>query len=400
MNILDKMWDDRLSSTSVLVRMTVDEYLKVARDAYTENGAIEGQRSALKTTSALRIRARMAQDVEDGAILPPVVLGIPGTKDVPRTVLDEDAGATEERIRGLPSRDVAIIDGMQRTTVLLDHREKLQSKDLRVEFWFVPETSALTYRMLVLNTGQVPWNLRRQLEVVYSSLVSEIEAATSEGDGQQKIEIFQPTRQGNAERRRTRPGQYQADTVIELYMAFALRKTKVDKESTLAQQFSRIDMADALSNHSFLPAFIGTLRMMSQLDAAIFPASNRLEAEARGATPQTAGNIFGRLPTCIGFCVACAQIVYGRPGSNVDAQVASARFEGVQEHVTAVVERLLELQGEELDKFVDLATLFEVLGRPSGTIGEFERAVYLEAFKVLMKEGADLESLTPCWRAH
>ncbi|MCR9166288.1 MAG: hypothetical protein ACE37F_00010 [Nannocystaceae bacterium] len=394
------MWDDRLSSTSVLVRMTVDEYLKVARDAYTENGAIEGQRSALKTTSALRIRARMAQDVEDGAILPPVVLGIPGTKDVPRTVLDEDAGATEERIRGLPSRDVAIIDGMQRTTVLLDHREKLQSKDLRVEFWFVPETSALTYRMLVLNTGQVPWNLRRQLEVVYSSLVSEIEAATSEGDGQQKIEIFQPTRQGNAERRRTRPGQYQADTVIELYMAFALRKTKVDKESTLAQQFSRIDMADALSNHSFLPAFIGTLRMMSQLDAAIFPASNRLEAEARGATPQTAGNIFGRLPTCIGFCVACAQIVYGRPGSNVDAQVASARFEGVQEHVTAVVERLLELQGEELDKFVDLATLFEVLGRPSGTIGEFERAVYLEAFKVLMKEGADLESLTPCWRAH
>ena len=40
------------------------------------------------------------------------------------------------------------------------------------------------YRMLVLNTGQVPWTIRRQLEVVYGSLLKTIKNSVPE------IEIY------------------------------------------------------------------------------------------------------------------------------------------------------------------------------------------------------------------
>lgn len=38
------------------------------------------------------------------------------------------------------------------------------------EFWLAKSVRALVYRMLVLNTGQVPWTLSRQLGVVFEPL--------------------------------------------------------------------------------------------------------------------------------------------------------------------------------------------------------------------------------------
>lgn len=67
-------------------------------------------------------------------------------------------------------------------------------------------TVKLLYRMLVLNTGQVPWNTRRQVEVIFSGLSNSIIAETfsKNPDLEDHVEILNV----DDGRRRTQAGKY------------------------------------------------------------------------------------------------------------------------------------------------------------------------------------------------
>jgi len=54
----------------------------------------------------------------------------------------------------------------------------------------------------------------------------------------------------------------------------------------------------------------------------------------------------------------------------------------------------------ELDDFLRLDVLREVLDRRVGQVGRYERAVFSEAFKVLTEENFDVSNLEQCWRAN
>lgn len=166
--------DTRVNCASFMTPMTVQEYIELVNEAYKERGGIAGQREPLKTTSAKRIRKRMVEDLLAGAVLPPVVIG----KVVDDLASLDTADALKTAISDEDKGELSIIDGMQRTTALLEafaeSEEVIKDRFLRVEFWVAEETESLIYRMLVLNTGQVPWNLSRQLQVVYAPLVAEM----------------------------------------------------------------------------------------------------------------------------------------------------------------------------------------------------------------------------------
>lgn len=166
--------DTRVNCASFMTSMTVQEYIELVNEAYKERGGIAGQREPLKTTSAKRIRKRMVEDLLAGAVLPPVVIG----KVVDDLASLDTADALKTAISDEDKGELSIIDGMQRTTALLEafaeSEEVIKDRFLRVEFWVAEETESLIYRMLVLNTGQVPWNLSRQLQVVYAPLVAEM----------------------------------------------------------------------------------------------------------------------------------------------------------------------------------------------------------------------------------
>jgi hypothetical protein len=51
------------------------EPLEIVEKTFTNKGGLEGQRDTLKTTTAIRIRKRMGQDLEAGTVLPPIVIG-------------------------------------------------------------------------------------------------------------------------------------------------------------------------------------------------------------------------------------------------------------------------------------------------------------------------------------
>jgi hypothetical protein len=74
---IDILKDEKVNCYSVMVQLRVEEYLKMVNSTFeNRRGGLEGQRDTLKTTTAIRIRKRMVQDIEAGAVIPPIVIGV------------------------------------------------------------------------------------------------------------------------------------------------------------------------------------------------------------------------------------------------------------------------------------------------------------------------------------
>lgn len=397
------MRDTRVQCLSVMTAMMIDDYLNLVKAAYTKRGGLDHQRDALKTTTAKRIRSRMVSDIIAGAVLPPVVLGAVVNSKTMKSLNEYPPKDITERIFEINPNEISIIDGMQRTTAILEAKDSLfmsASKDrpLRVEFWIAESTDSLIYRMLVLNTGQVPWNLTRQLQVVYAPLIEEMKSKV------QFVRILD----ANASERRTRAGEYAPDNLAELYIAFGLRKTDIDTQETLADEFSRLDMAEALSSHKYRDYFYPAVQMMVDLDCAF----SRCDAEMETNSNEDAGSqtvkirkgrgIFDSKPARVGFIVAVATFVLGRLGmrQDDDHEQNNIRLLQIRENLDALVKRLDLLDRNQIEDFLKLDVLSERLyGQKRSAVGRHERAFFDNAFKVLIDEKFAVPDMEPCWRS-
>ena len=373
-----------------MTTFSVREYIELVREAYHSRGGIEGQREALKTTTAKRIRDRMVSDIQHGAILPPVVIGAVVGDELFSSFPLERVIRPREIIPNESIQSLAIIDGMQRTTAILEAVEgkaELLDRNLRVEFWLTKSVRAMVYRMLVLNTGQVPWSLSRQLAVVYAPLIDEIRTNVSELD-----RVFGPDKPG----RRVGPAQYGSDSLVELYLAFSLRKTTVDTKEALSEEFSRLDFVENLSRQNFQAQFYTCLSVLVRLDKAF----SRHDPDVGSAERYVKGkNIFDSQPARIGFVTAVAQHTLGRPGMDRSENQAAERIEKIAKQADILADRLERSPPEAVAEFLALGVLRERLDVRTGQVGRFERSVFFEAFKVLIDEEFELPNMEPCWRA-
>lgn len=331
--ILDLQTDQRVNCWSIMLSTNVKLYLDLVKAAYDERGGIRHQRDALKTTTARRIRARLVDDLAKGAIIPPVVLGLVNSK-----FEKELHGSDEEALIALikdESTSVSIIDGMQRTTALIEAngQEAISENPLRVEVWVAESADSLIYRMLVLNTGQIPWNLKQQLNVVYEPLIRSIESKVN-------FTRILKRKDGKVERR-WNGGEFAAEDLVEAYIAFGLRRTEVDTQEHLADEFSRLDMAEALTSKKYDHFFYGILQMMVDLDVA-FSSLNPEKEEGRvkeagsdsvggrGKKNFTRGrHIFDTQASRVAFVVAAATSVIGRIGMDRSVEESAERLLGV-----------------------------------------------------------------------
>ncbi|WP_234796632.1 hypothetical protein [Mycolicibacterium porcinum] len=383
---MDWIHDRRTKCWSVMVTMSVGAYLSLVNEAHNAQGALSGQRGVLTTTTAKRIRSRMVEDLKKGATLPPVVIG---------AVLDEvDFGALPFREAEVPAdflppttdRSLSVIDGMQRTAALAEavrQNDSVANGDMRVEFWLTDNVRAMIYRMLILNTGQVPWTISRQLSVVFAPLLDEIEKNVPE--------IEKMSTPDNP-RRRVDAAQYSSDDLVEMYIAFSLRKTAVDSKEAISDEFSRLDFVDNLADPGFQGQFYSALSMLSRLDKS-FGRFDGVDSTPNGRF------IFDRQPARIGFIVALGIAVLGRPGADRSSDERQAKMQELQEAESVLVERLNRFDQQDLGDFLRLDVLDEVLDKRVGQVGRYERSVFSEAFKVLIEEGFVVDNMEPCWRA-
>ena len=372
------MKDKRIDCYSLMMSMDVKDYLDLIELAYVVNGGIEGQRIPLKNKSAIRIRETMKSDIKEGAVLPPIVIGctmksLDDIKDIYHEKIEKNE--IEEKINSiLKNNNISIIDGMQRTTALKEIYDETEEFDLklRVELWVTNNANNLIYRMLVLNTGQISWTLKKQLEVVFAHIKKEIELRIPD------LELIESNYGGKS----NRPQKYQVSHLVELYLNFSTRKCNVKLGEKVAEEFAKQDVIEKSYNQEHLDYFISILKYLVELDNIISPKNN---IDKR---------IFGDQNARIGFVVSIASYIFGRANRNLDNNKIKINYDKMNNYLDKYLSHLKEMNSNDLINYLEIEFLKEILsGCEKKELPEF----YKKAFDVLIEEDFNVENMGICW---
>ena len=267
----------------------------------------------------------MVSDLQMGAVIPPLVIGVLITNEEYKQLSQfTDTGQLQGFFAQLDTDKISIIDGMQRTTALKEAtvaNQKMLSSRVRVEFWVTEYVSSLVYRMLILNTGQVPWELARQLETVYRQFLRKLSAELAYDE----VVIFQKDDQ----RRRVTAGQYQGSSIVELLLIFSSRKTQIDLKDRVAEDFTRLDAIEASAHAEFIDYFVEMLRCLARLDKAF---SRLPKAEDVDSSRLSSGkDIFGSFPSMAGFAASISVYLFDEPGFPIKWETVPDRMAFIKE---------------------------------------------------------------------
>lgn len=172
MKLLSTLSDGRINAKNLLVEITAREYLAIAKEILANN---EFQRRRVRSSPTLY--SLLKEDLLRGCVIPPIVLAFGGDG-----ASQVQPGAEVDFIQA-NSSELLILDGLQRTSSMLDLESELQAKNdsdslnklyshiLRLEIYIGINRLGVLYRMLTLNTGQTPMSLRQQVEILYLDYV-------------------------------------------------------------------------------------------------------------------------------------------------------------------------------------------------------------------------------------
>jgi len=178
-------------------------------------------------------------------------------------------------------------------------------------------------------------------------------------------------------------------------MAFSLRKTNIDTRESLSEEFSRLDLVANVADEKVQGYFYETLSTMAKLDIAF----DRLDVASHGRFAR-GRDIFSSQPARIGYIVAVSQHVLGKVGLEKSSKERSARMGALVKDAEVLTKKLSTSSIKELRDFLRLDVLSETLDRKVGQVGRYERAVFYEAFKLLIEERFSVPDMEPCWRAN
>lgn len=251
--------DKNSNCLSILATVPLSDYFELVRHAYRDQqGGLEGQRAPITTKTGLKIRGRLVNDLRNGAVIPPIVVGAVCSLAVINSMRRARSSGALISLLKKQSVDLSIIDGMQRTTALQEAGLDESEEPIRVELWVSQKVESLIYRMLVLNTGQVPWDLKRQLDTLYRPILNQV---MTEVPAARIIALDEPFRRSQA-------GEYRSTRIIELFLAFTSRSIDVYIKERVAEEFAKIDITEATAQSTFMPLFIEALKLLIQVDSA------------------------------------------------------------------------------------------------------------------------------------
>lgn len=391
MKTLIHSFDRRSECLSILTTMTLREYKEIVFESFSQGGNLDGQRSVIRRSSvASKIRKRMNDDFVAGAIFPHVVIGVLMSPKDFWEIQDNIEGFSPEKY---DSNSISVIDGMQRSNIYFSNYVGNEEREIRVEFWVSDKTVKLLYRMLVLNTGQVPWNTRRQIEVIFASLSKAIieRTVTKNEELEHHLEIISV----DDGKRRTQACKYHKSTMIELYLGFNTRKVKVDVGDELADEFQRFDMMESIEKDYNFDLFVDAFSYLCKMDLAF---SSSVSSADNGQFKE-GKDIFGSIPACLGFIVACAEYVMGKIPVERTEQAKKEKSEKLAKQIDKAIELIKNNQDED---FLVLGSLNDVIEQlPKNRIGDEMRSTFKQIFSELLKydELDEITSMEAFWRS-
>lgn len=392
--------DNRSECYSIMGVTNIEEYINYVKSVYENRGGISGQRDALKSSSAIKIRKRMIKDIGRGTVLPPIVIGLL----LPNEAFDKISEVVEigntlsaefvsSLVDNVSVENISLIDGMQRTTAIIESLtvdNSIAENKIRIEFWAVRNINNLIYRMLILNTGQVPWNVRRQLEVLFSPIKETIIARIP------STTIYSI----DDERRRSASSQFQGNDIIEMFLAFGSRKEKIELKERIAEEFTRLDFIETSDKNNLMDYFVRCFDMLNNLDAELGKIKDESEYDGKKPKFFNGYDLFSSQPARIGFMVALAIKILGRPGTDKDANIQDASLIKIESNFKALIGKINSTEEKELPEFLSFNVLNEIIDKPSSKVGDFERTFFKEAFTALIEQDFQIDNFESCWRAY
>ena len=392
--------DNRSECYSIMGITNIEEYINYVKSVYENRGGISGQRDALKSSSAIKIRKRMIKDIGRGTVLPPIVIGLL----LPDEAFDKISEVVEigntlsaefvsSLVGNVSVENISLIDGMQRTTAIIESLtvdNSIADNKIRIEFWAVRNINNLIYRMLILNTGQVPWNVRRQLEVLFSPIKETIRTRIPSAT------IYSI----DDERRRSTSSQFQGNDIIEMFLAFGSRKEKIELKERIAEEFTRLDFIETSDKNNLMDYFIRCFDMLNNLDAKLGKIKDESEYDGKKPKFFNGYDLFSSQPARIGFMVALAIKILGRPGTDKDANLQDASLVKIESNFKALIGKINSIEEKKLPEFLSFNVLNEIIDKPSSKVGDFERTFFKEAFTALIEQDFQIDNFESCWRAY
>lgn len=165
--------DERIEAHNALVEMTIGDYLQFAGKIIDSN---DFQR---KRVIRSKIKEILKEDLLRNCLIPPIVLAVPQEKDTVLPADIDNTAATAIIQKGAEENNMLIIDGLQRTYVILELDEELKKAEneeglaklhghkIRAEVYLGLNRIGLLYRMITLNTGQTTMSTRHLMEILY-----------------------------------------------------------------------------------------------------------------------------------------------------------------------------------------------------------------------------------------
>ena len=170
-------YDHKINAHNVAFELSKEDYLKIAKDIMKNN---EFQRNRIKRASS--VYSLMKKDLKQGCLLPPIVLALDRSQEI-FELLEKDDKKQIEKYIGQHYKTIKILDGLQRTNILIEtekelaesgeEKEAFYGAKLRFEMYMGANRFGILYRMLTLNTGQTPMSMRHQVEILYSDFYPE-----------------------------------------------------------------------------------------------------------------------------------------------------------------------------------------------------------------------------------
>lgn len=217
--------DIRTATPVIYAQMPIPDYLELVGDNF-DKFSIQRRREKHPAYS------RMKDDIRAGALLPTITLSASLDAAVELKALCQ-AGSFQtvvERLKVVGG--VNILDGLQRTYILVDLRNEghifVPNHTVHLEIRIEENLNNLIYRIIVLNAGQKPMSMRHQIEVLFSAFHSTLERNIN------GLELISE----NDMTRRTRARKYALDKVATAYHTFLLKSPEVEKQNIVAQQIS------------------------------------------------------------------------------------------------------------------------------------------------------------------
>jgi len=209
---------------------------------------------------------RMQSDIEKGALLPTITLAIN-----PKVVNAYIKLWEENKIAALIdklhlSKNIYILDGLQRTYIINDLLEKgikiKKGQKIFVEIWLEKEIKHLIYRLIVLNAGQKPMSMRHQVELLFVTMLDKLSEEITD------LEVFRE----KDETRRTIPKKFPFDRIVTAYYCFLTKSPEEKRENIVVQQMNELEIfnsdEDVLSDSFF--AFTKYLKEYVEIDQQVF----------------------------------------------------------------------------------------------------------------------------------